>query len=110
MSRYVMVTAIQSFRMRYAVEVPDDVEEEMYFKDGTRSFPCTPEEWAMDTVTCREAKEFTQEDMGEMIIDAEVKTLPEILSQFRKEEPAFGEAWDDETIIKNHVTELTGNE
>ena len=110
MSRYVIVTAIQSFRMRYAVEVPDDVEEELYFKDGTRSFPCTPEEWAMDTVTCHEAKEFTQEDMGEMIIDAEVKTLPEILNQFRKEEPAFGEAWDDEIIIKNTITPIGWDE
>ena len=51
MSKYVMVDTVSMFRMRYCVEVPDDVEEELYFNDGTRTFPCTPEEYARDTVT-----------------------------------------------------------
>ena len=105
MSRYVMVETISMFKHRYCVEVPDDVEEEMYFKDGTRTFPCTPEEWAMDTVTCEEAIEFTQKHIDECITDAKQVSLEEALKLFRKEE-SFFDRWDDATIIKNHVTSL----
>ena len=75
-------------------------------KDGTRSFPTTPEEWAMDTVTCEEAKEFSQEHLGETIISARQVLVGEILQQFRKDEPVFSEAWDDKFILEKMVTRL----
>ena len=102
--KYVLVNALSQFRVRYVVEVPDDVGEEMYFKDGTRSFPCTPEEYASDTVVCEEAKEFTQEHLGETIFEAREVTLEEAIELYRKDEPVIGEAWDDELIIKNAIT------
>jgi hypothetical protein len=110
MSKYVMVDTVSMFRMRYVVEVPDDVGEELYFKDGTRSFPVTPEEYAMDTVTCEEAKEFTQKHLEEVITSAREVTLEEALAQYRKDEPTLGEAWDDEIIIENAITPIGHSE
>jgi len=110
MSRYVLVEAISQFRMRYVVEVPDDIEEELYFKDGTRSFPCTPEEWAKDTVTCEEAKEFSQHHLGETIVSTREVTLEEAVAQYRIDEPVIGAAWDDDLIIKNTITSLDPKE
>src|SRR6056300_436392 len=110
MSKYVMVDTVSMFRMRYVVEVPDDIGEEMIFKDGTRSFPCTPEEYASDTVVCEEAKEFTQYHIGENIVSTREVTLEEALAQYRKDEPIFGEAWNDQIIIKNAITPIGHSE
>ena len=98
MSKYIIVDAISQYRIRYVVEVPDNVEEGEY--------PCTPESYAMDTVTCEEAKEFTQLHLGETIVSTREVTLEEAIAQFRKDEPMFGASWDDELIIKNHVTPI----
>jgi hypothetical protein len=100
-----MVDALSQFRMRYVVEVPDDCENPT--EEGL--YPCTPEEYAMDTVTCEDAKEFTQEHMGEMIIDAREVTLEQAIAQFRKEQPMF-DSWPDETVIKNHITPIGHSE
>jgi len=95
--------------MRYCVEVPDDVGEEMYFKDGTRSFPCTPEEYASDTVVCEEAKEFSQFHVGESIISTREVTLEEAIALHRKDNQ-WCSSWSDEVIIKNAITEIGHNE
>ena len=110
MSKYVMVDTVSMFRMRYVVEVPDDVEEELYFKDGTRTFPCTPEDYAMDTVVCEDAKEFTQKHLEEVIVSTREVTLEEAVAQFRLDEPTLGCAWDDEIIIKNTITPIGHSE
>ena len=109
-SKYVMVDTVSMFRMRYVVEVPDGIGEEMIFHDGTRSFPTTPEEYAMDTVVCGEAREFTQDHIGENIVSTREVTLEEALAQYRKDEPTLGEAWDDEVIIKNTITPIGWDE
>lgn len=101
MSKYVVVDAISQFRMRYVVEVPDGVENPT--EEGT--YPCTPIEYASDSVTCEDVKEFTQKHLGETIVDAREVTLDEAIALFRSEEPYFAE-WSDATIIKNHITEI----
>jgi len=106
MSKYVIVDTVSQFRMRYVVEVPDDVGEDLTFKNGTRSFPTTAEDWAKDTVTCEEAKEFSQYWMGETIIDAREVKLGDVLAQFRKDEPVLGKAWNDQQILEKVVTQL----
>jgi len=110
MSKYVMVDTVSMHRMRYVVEVPDGIGEEMIFHDGTRSFPTTPEEYAMDTVVCGEAKEFTQDHIGENIVSTREVTLEEAIAQYRKDEPMLGEAWGDEVIIKNTITPIGWDE
>lgn len=98
MSKYIMVDTVSQFRMRYVVEVPDDVEEGEY--------PCTPEDYAMDMVTCEEAKEFTQHHLGETIVSTREVSLEEAIAQFRKDEPMFGESWGDEQITKSAITPI----
>jgi hypothetical protein len=60
---FVMVECVSSFRMRYVVEVPKGKEE-----------------WALDTVTCQEAKEFSQEHIGEQIISHRVVSKEEVIA------------------------------
>ena len=105
MSKYVLVNTISQFRMRYVVEVPDDVEEEMYFKDGTRTFPCTPIEYASDSVVCEDVREFSQEHLGETIFDAKEISLQEAIDQYRIDNDYLS-SWSDEQIIKSGITEI----
>lgn len=58
----VMVDCISQFRQRYLVEVP---------KGKT--------EWALDTVTMNEAKEFSQEHIGEVIVSHRIVSQEEAL-------------------------------
>jgi bifunctional DNA-binding transcriptional regulator/antitoxin component of YhaV-PrlF toxin-antitoxin module len=71
---WVMVEALQTFRMRYMVEVP-----------------ATNPEWALDTVTLNEAKEFSQ------------LALPEVISSHRvlTEEQAIAMCDIDNDYTKN---------
>lgn len=107
MSKYVMVDTISMFRMRYVVEVPDDIGEEMYFKDGTRSFPITPEEYAKDSVTCEDAREFSQEHLDEVIASCREVTLEEAVEQWRIDNlsPTLG-TWTDDMIKDFAITEI----
>lgn len=59
---WVMVEAVQQFRMRYMVQVPKGKAE-----------------WALDVVTMKEAKEFSQQDMGETIVSHRVVTEEEAI-------------------------------
>ena len=61
-SVWVLVEAIQSYRMRYMVEAP-----------------ATNPEWAMDDVTCEDAKEFSQLALPEVITSHRVMTQEEAL-------------------------------
>lgn len=90
MSKYVIVDAISQFRMRYVVEVPDDAA-------------CSAVEYAEDTVTCEDAKEFSQLHLGETIVSSREITLEEAIKQFKTDEPIFSE-WEDSVIIKNAIT------
>jgi len=90
MPKYVMVDTISQFRMRYVVEVPDDVENPSEGK-----YPCTPEVYASDTVVCEDTREFSQEHLGETIVSTREVSLEEAIAQFRKDEPMFGETWDN---------------
>lgn len=91
MSKFVMVTAISQFRMRYVVEVPE-------------SFSGSPADYAKDTVVCDEAVEFSQEYLGETIIDSHEVDLELAVSQYRIDNPAFS-AWSDQKIIETGVTD-----
>lgn len=90
--KYVLVEAVQMHRMRYVVEL---LEEE-------------PTEWALDTVTMQEAKELSQEDLGETIISHRVLAggLAEAIQIARDDTPDVAGQWDDALVIKNHITPL----
>ena len=59
----VMVECVSMFRMRYLVEVPKGKSE-----------------WALDTVTCNEAKEFSQEHISEDIVSHRVVSKEEAIA------------------------------
>lgn len=97
MSKYVMVDAISQFRMRYVVEVPDDVEN------------CTPEQYASDSVVCEDVREFSQEHIGETIVSTREVSLEEAIAQWRKDNGGAFDSWSDELIVKNSITEIDFN-
>jgi hypothetical protein len=83
---WVMVEAIQSFRMRYMVQVPKGKSE-----------------WALDTVTMNEAKEFSQEALPEVIVSHRVMSEAEALVQCDLDN-SYCSSWSDEQKVKAFFT------
>jgi len=83
---FVIVECLHSTRTRYVVEVPIGEKD-----------------WASDTVIMNEAKEFSQQDMGEMIISSRTITEPEIL-QLCDEDNDYARNWNDDYKFKAFVT------
>ena len=104
MSKYVMVDTVSQFRMRYVVEVPDDVEIPSEGK-----YPCTPEQYASDSVTCEDTREFSQEHLGETIVSTREVSLEEAIAQWRKDNGGAFDSWSDELVVKNSITEIGFN-
>ena len=71
--KYVLVDTISTFRIRYAVAVPDSLTDNEAL------------DWAKDSVTCEECEEFSQYHIGESISDARVLDKEALLSQFDKD-------------------------
>lgn len=81
MSKWVLVEAVSMFRMRYLVEAPDDHPE-----------------YALDTVTMNEAKEFSQEHLSEVITSHRVVTLDEAL-EICDQDNHYLKSWSKEQKI-----------
>ena len=75
---WVLVECVSQFRERYMVEVPKGKAE-----------------WALDTVTLHEAKEFSQEHLGEVIVSHRVVSLKEALELCDIDNDYCGK-WNDE--------------
>lgn len=97
MSKFVLVEAISQFRMRYVVEVPLDHND--------KEFPCTAEQWAMDTVVMQEAKEFSQEHLGEVVVSAHEIT-PEHIITLCDQDNDYCASWDREKKMEVFVTPI----
>jgi hypothetical protein len=69
-TQLVLVETVSMFRMRYMVEVPVGTDD--YGKDKSL--------WALDTVTMEDAKEFSQEHLGETIVSHRVVSKEEALA------------------------------
>jgi hypothetical protein len=76
--KYVIVTALSSFRMRYCIPVSD-------LQKMNPDVPVEAEQWAEDSVTMEEAEEFSQLHLGESIIDTMVVDEETMLSLFDKD-------------------------
>ena len=83
---WVMVEAVSQFRMRYMVQVPKGKAE-----------------WALDTVVMEEAKEFSQEHLGETIVSHRVVTPTEALELCDKDND-YCKAWAKEQKMKAFFT------
>lgn len=82
----VMVECISTFRMRYVVEVPKGKSE-----------------WALDTVTCQEAKEFSQEHIGEQIVSHRVISKEEAIA-ISDIDNDYCKEWSDQQKIDTFIT------
>ena len=85
-TEWVLVECVSTFRERYMVEVPKGKAE-----------------WALDTVTMNEAKEFSQEHIGEQIISHRVVSKEEALTLCDKDND-YGSSWNEELKVKNFFT------
>ena len=94
-TQWVLVETISTFRERYMVEVPVGVDR--YGKDKA--------DWALDTVTLEEAKEFSQEHLGETIVSHRVVTKEEALAMCDKENE-YAKVWNDEMKIQAFFTTM----
>lgn len=82
----VLVETVQTFVHRYLVEVPVGKKE-----------------YALDTVTLEEAKEFSQKHLGELISSHRVVSKQEAIALF-KEDNEYLSRWDDEKIMQVALT------
>lgn len=92
-TQWVLVETVSMFRNRYMVEVP--VGKDQYGHDKA--------EWALDTVTCNDAKEFSQEYLGENIISHRVVTKKEALAMCDVDN-SYCKSWDKDHKINTFFT------
>ena len=88
MSKWVLVETVLSYRMRYMVEAPDDHPE-----------------YALDTVTMQEAKEFSQLYLGEHITSHRVVSTSEALVQCDLDND-YCSGWEDDKKISAFFTNM----
>ncbi len=84
--QWVLVETVQMFRHRYMCEVPKGKAE-----------------WALDTVTMEEAKEFSQQHLGETIVSHRTLTMEEAL-ELCDQDNDYARKWNDDHKIKTFFT------
>ena len=89
---YAMVTVISSHRVRYVIPVSE-------LQSMNPDTPVKPIEWAEDSVTGQEAKEFSQEWLGEQIVSTEVLSEERMLEIFDTDNDYLS-GWSKEQKIK----------
>lgn len=98
-TQWVLVDCVSTFRQRYMVEVPvgiDDQGQDMSL-------------WALDTVTMNEAKEFSQEHIGEQIVSHRVVSYDEAIALCDKDND-YTVAWNNDLKVKNFFTTMADQE
>ena len=88
---YVVVTAISSFRVRYVMH-RDDLQK------LNPDLPVDSVEWANDTVSLEECEEFSQEHMGEYIVDTVEMNEGDMLDLFDKDNEYLSKWTKDQKI------------
>ena len=94
--QWVLVETVSMFRERYMVEVPV----------GTDQYGKNKVEWALDTVVMEDAKEFSQQHLGQTIVSHRVVTKEEALALCDKEND-YAKKWNDELKIQTFFTVMT---
>lgn len=96
--KYAVVTVVSSFKQRYVVPFSElqKLNEDVKLTDSLAI------EWANDSVTSEEVKEFSQKWLGESIIDTDLLEEEEIMALFKKDNVYLSEgpdAWSDAKIL-----------
>jgi hypothetical protein len=87
-TNWVLVETVSMYRMRYVVECPVDHPE-----------------YALDTVTAEQAKEFSQSHIGETIISSRVISEEEALAMCDVDN-IYQSSWTKEEKIKGNFTRM----
>ena len=98
--KYVVVTAISQFKIRYVVPMSELQKE-------NPDAPVDPL-WALDGVTCNDYEEFSQEHLGEVITDWQIENEEQILERFDRENDyliSWGKEKKLETIKHNGTSQ-----
>jgi bifunctional ADP-heptose synthase (sugar kinase/adenylyltransferase) len=94
-TQLVLVECVSMFRMRYLVEVPI----------GTDNYGHDKKEWALDTVSMEEAKEFSQQHIGETIVSSRVVSKEEALTLCDHDND-YASSWPEEKKIEQFFTSV----
>ena len=86
-TKYTLVECVSTFRMRYVVEVPVGTDD-----------------WAADTVVMNEAKEFSQEHIGEQIVSQRDLSREEVIALCDIDND-YCKSWSEEQKINTFVTQ-----
>lgn len=95
--KYVVVTTVSTFRERYCVPV-SKLQELNPDVDITND-PAKQVEWANDSVTAEEIKEFSQKWLGETILDTFILDEERALMLFNRDNEYLSD-WTDEKKIE----------
>ena len=101
--RYVVVTCISSFRERYVVPVS---ELQKLNEDKVLTIE-EAAEWARDSVTMEEVKEFSQHWLGETILDTFVLDKERMLALFDRDND-YLKGWSEDQKL-NYVHKWKDN-
>jgi len=96
MNKYVMVTAISTHRVKYCIPI-----DELKKMDPTRDISRIECELAEDSVALEEVKEFSQNHIGESIIESRIVDEKEMLRQFDEENENLINSWTKKQKIKS---------
>lgn len=95
--RYVVVTTTSSFRQRYAI--PVSRLQELNTDVDITNDPVRQVEWAKDSVTAEEIKEFSQKWLGETIVDTFILDEERVLQLFDRDNDYLSE-WTKEKKLE----------
>ena len=93
--RYVVVTAVSQFRQRYVIPA----SELQQMSPDVKLLPQTLVDYANDSVTCEDVKEFSQQWMGETIVDTFIVDEPRILHMFDRDND-YLKSWSTEKKLE----------
>lgn len=96
---YVVVTTVSNHRMRYVIH-KDDLQK------MNPEQKVQPIEWAQDAVTCQDVEEFSQDWLGEQIVDTQMMSEEEMLDLFNRDNDYLA-SWTKEQKL-NWVGNLAG--
>lgn len=93
-NEYVSITTVSTFRHRYVIH-KDDLQNLNLEHEATIEELC---DWAKDEITMESTDDFSQEHLGEQIVETRPISKEEMLELFSKEN-TYLKSWNKEQIL-----------
>jgi len=88
-SDYVVVDTVSMFKQRYIIPR----EELQKLNEDVKLTDKLAKEWASDSVTTEEVKEFSQRWLGETITNVDIVDTEKVLKLFKEDNEELSEEW-----------------